>query len=298
MALPQVSESLAGRIEILTLLPLSQAELNQRPSQFLKCALTQTWPLQVSSGVNSELTAQVLTGGFPEMQQRSEASRRQAWARAYTTTLVERDIRDLAQLEQIRQVPQLLAIAAQLSGQLLNLTQIGGQIGLDAKTVAKYLDLLERLFLVRRLPAWSRNHLKRLTKTPKLHFIDSGLQSTLTGLTADAVFMDRSRFGATLETWVYGELLKILSLTPEPWFLSHYRDNLKHEVDFVLESPSQQVLGIEVKAAASVQAQDFKNLRVLREHCGKQFVSGIVLYNGSHAISFGEQFWAIPLQML
>jgi predicted AAA+ superfamily ATPase len=298
MALPQVSESLAGRIEILTLLPLSQAELNQRPSQFLKCALTQTWPLQVSSAVNSELTAQVLTGGFPEMQQRSEASRRQAWARAYTTTLVERDIRDLAQLEQIRQVPQLLAIAAELSGQLLNLTQIGGQIGLDAKTVAKYLDLLERLFLVRRLPAWSRNHLKRLTKTPKLHFIDSGLQSTLTGLTADAVFMDRSRFGATLETWVYGELLKILSLTPEPWFLSHYRDNLKHEVDFVLESPSQQVLGIEVKAAASVQAQDFKNLRVLREHCGKQFVSGIVLYNGSHAISFGEQFWAIPLQML
>ena len=299
MALPQIADSLAGRVDILTLLPLSHSELTRRPSEFLSRARTQDWPLNASSQPEqTDLTQQVLAGGYPEMRQRATAARRQAWARAYLNTLIERDIQDIAHIDQLSQVPQLLSIAAELSGQLVNLSQIGGQIGLNTKTVDKYIGILEKLFLVRRLPAWSRNELSRLIKTPKLHFLDAGLQSTLTRLTPELVLTQRTRFGATLETWVHGELRKLLSLIPEPWFLSHYRDKDQNEVDFVLESPLREVLGIEVKAAASVHMSDFKGLRKLQEAAGSQFVTGIVLYDGDKALSFGDGLWAVPLDRL
>lgn len=299
MALPQIADSLAGRVEILTLLPLSHSELARRPNTFLSRARAQSWSLTpISALAPMDTTQQVLAGGYPEMQQRATPARRQAWARAYMTTLIERDIQDIAQIDQTSQVPQLLSIAAELSGQLINLSQIGGQINLNGKTVDKYLGILEKLFLVRRLPAWSRNELSRLIKTPKIHFLDAGLQSTLTRLTPELVVTQRTRFGATLETWVYGELLKLLSLTPETWFLSHYRDKDQVEVDFVLESPLREIIGIEVKAAASVQLSDFKGLRRLREIAGSQFVTGIVLYDGTRALPFGDGLWAVPLNQL
>lgn len=299
MALPQIADSLAGRVEILTLLPLSHSELARRPNDFLNQSLSQSWSLTPPAGGQPiDTIQQVLAGGYPEMQQRATPARRQAWARAYMTTLIERDIQDVAQIDQIRQIPQLLSIAAELSGQLMNLSQIGGQLNLNGKTVDKYLGILEKLFLVRRLPAWSRNELSRLIKAPKIHFLDAGLQSTLTRLTPELAVTQRTRFGATLETWVYGELLKLLSITPETWFLSHYRDKDQVEVDFVLESPLREIIGIEVKAAASVQFNDFKGLRRLREIVGPQFVTGIVLYDGIHALPFGEGLWAVPLNQL
>ena len=259
----------------------------------------QSWPPRAAAPLQPAGTVQqVLCGGYPEMLQRATPARRQAWARAYMTTLLERDIQDIAQIEQLSQIPQLLSIAAELSGQLVNLSQVGGQIGLNGKTVDKYLGILEKLFLVRRLPAWSRNELSRLIKAPKLHFLDAGLQSTLTRLTPELALTQRARFGATLETWVYGELLKLLSITPEPWFLSHFRDKDQVEVDFVLESPLREVIGIEVKAAASVNSGDFKGLRRLRELVGVPFVTGIVLYDGALALSFGDGLWAVPLNRL
>jgi len=184
--------------------------------------------------------------------------------------LIERDIQDVAQVDQLSQAPQLLSIAAELSGQLVNLSHVGGQIGLNSKTVDKYLGILETFFLVRRLPAWSRNQLGRLIKARKIHFLDAGLQSKLTRLTPELASTQRTRFGATLETWVYGELLKSLSIMPETRLLSHYRDKNQVEVDFVLESP-------------------------LREIVGKQFMTGIVLCDGTHALSFGDGLEAVPL---
>lgn len=302
MALPQVADSLAGRMALHTLLPLSQAEIMLRPNDFLVRALEQNWLTRPQSAPDTQqgndLIAQVLAGGYPEMLQRTSTLRRQAWARAYVTTLVERDIRDIAQLDQLRQVPQLVNVAAELSGQLLNSAQIGGHIGLNHKTVEKYLGLLEKLYLVQRLPAWSRNELKRLIKTPKLHFLDAGLQSTLTRLTPQLAHTQRTRFGATLETWVYAEMLKLLSITPESWFLSHFRDKDQVEVDFVLESSMREIIGIEVKASATVQNSDFKGLRRLKDLAGSPFVTGIVLYDGNHALSFGDGLWAIPLAFL
>lgn len=299
MALPTVADSLAGRVEIHTLLPLSNAEIAARPADFVERLLRGDWPSAAASAEKGEdCVDRVLAGGYPEMRLRATPARRQAWARAYLATLVERDVRDVADIAQTAKIPQLLAILAHLSGQLLNLQQIGGQIGLDGKTVEKYIGILEKMFLVRRLPAWSGNRLNRLIKTPKLHFLDAGLQASLVQLTPERALLDRARFGATLETWVYGELLKTLALGQEPWFLFHYRDKDQVEVDFVLESPLGEIVGIEVKASATVGAADFNGLRRLAALCPERFRAGVVLYDGEYVLPFGDGLHAVPLSRL
>jgi hypothetical protein len=283
------------------LLPLSNAEIAGREPNFLERAQAQDWSAPAREdvpGVGDALVLHVLAGGYPEMRSRATPRRRQAWAQAYLTTLVERDIQDVARIEEAARIPQLTAILAMMSGQLLNLSQIGGQLGLNVHTAEKYIGILEKLFLVRRLPAWGRNELSRLVKTPKLHFLDAGLHSALVRANADLLRNERNRFGPILESWVFGELLKIASLAPGQWFLSHYRDKDQVEVDFVLESPLRSIIGIEVKASATVTAGDFKGLRRLREHCKDAFVSGIVLYDGPSALPFGDGLWAVPLGWL
>lgn len=304
LALPLISESLAGRMEVLNLLPLSQPELRGRPSDFLRRAVAQDWPISLPEWITPEVHGQrdmvlhVLAGGYPEMRSRPNPARRSAWAKAYIQTLVERDVRDVAQIEHLSQLPHLLEVVAAHGGQLFNATQIGGQLAMDARKVDKYLGVLEKLFLVQRLPAWSRNELSRLVKAPKLHFLDAGLQAALMRLTPEMLIKHRDRWGAVLETWVYGELRKNLTLSEDTWFLAHYRDKDQVEVDFVLESPLREVIGVEVKAAATVSATDFRGLRRLKEHTGKDFLTGIVLYDGDKALSFGDGLWAVPLAAL
>lgn len=304
LTLPSVADSLAGRMEVHALLPLSQSEVQGRQSDFLRRALAHDWPLSHPAWVTPEVNGQrdlvlnVLAGGYPEMRSRPTPARRSAWAKAYVQALVERDVQDMAQLDHLSQVPRLLEVAAAHCSQLFNASQIGAQLSMDARTVEKYLGILEKLFLVQRLPAWSRNELTRLIKAPKLHFLDAGLQAALTRLTPAMLGKHRERWGAVLETWVYAELRKNLALNDDPWYLAHYRDKDQVEVDFVVESPLREVLGIEVKAAATVTAADFKGLRRLQEHTGQDFIAGIVLYDGDKALPFGEGLWAVPLAAL
>lgn len=304
LALPSIADSLAGRMEVHNLLPLSQTELQRRPSDFLRRVQAHDWPLTHPQWVIPEVNGRrdtvlnALAGGYPEMRSRATPARRSAWAKAYIQTLVERDVQDLAQIEHLSQIPRLLEVAAAHCGQLFNATQIGAQLSMDARTVEKYLGVLEKLFLVQRLPAWGRNELGRLIKTPKLHFLDAGLQATLMRFTSDMLIKHRQRWGSVLETWVYAELRKILALTDESWYLAHYRDKDQVEVDFVLESPLREVIGIEVKAAATVSGTDFRGLRRLKDQVGDDFVAGIVLYDGVKALSLGDGLWAVPLAAL
>jgi predicted AAA+ superfamily ATPase len=262
-----------------------------------KHTLEQDWPASLRRQ-SLPLQELVLAGGYPEMRERATLARRQSWARSYMTHMMERDVLDIANIDQLTQIPKLLSLLATQCAQLLNYTQLGGQVGLNAKTADKYIGILERLFLVQRLPAWSHHESSRLIKTPKLHFLDAGLQATLTRLTPDLLITQRERWGATLETWVYAELRKNLALNGDPWYLSHYRDKDQVEVDFVLESPLRQLIGIEVKASATVQQHDFKGLRKLKAQTGSDFITGIVLYDGTHALPFGNGLWAIPLSAL
>lgn len=296
---------LAGRMEIVTLLPLSQAEINRQPSPFMAHALAQSWPTQAPAPCTADArTERVLCGGYPEMLSRPQSARRSAWANAYLKAVLQRDLRDVADIEKLHTMAPLLTLLAHLSGELCNFAQIGAQLGLDSKTVQKYVALLEHIFLVKRVPPWGRNALGRLIKSHKLHFIDAGLQASLTRLTPARAVLDRTRFGPTLETWVFGELQKTINSLPgdaslnDAWEIFHFRDAKQNEVDFVLENQAQQILGIEVKAAASVSSRDFKGLRRLQEIAGNAFLSGLVLYDGERALPFGPHMWAIPLSLL
>ena len=194
--------------------------------------------------------------------------------------IVQRDVRDIADVEKLSQMPRLFQVLAHHSAQLTNLTQMGGKIGLDAKTTGKYVAILEQLFLVRRIDPWFRNRIKRLVKTPKLHFLDAGLLAATLRVSAERIARDRALLGPIVETFVFSEVIKQLAWIDEPCTLHHYRDKDQDEVDLVVESHTGALVGIEVKAAASVNAADFKGLRKLAGASGGDFRLGVVLYDG------------------
>jgi predicted AAA+ superfamily ATPase len=298
LALPQVSESLAGRMETVSLLPLSQVEVRAGKPSFLKTVFAGRIMRPRHALAGDELVSAVLTGGYPEMLRRGTPSRRQAWAREYLKALLQRDVRDIAGVEKLDGMSRLFRVLAHQSGGLVNFTQAGGRIGLDEKTARKYVTIFEQLFVVRRVEPWLRNRLKRLVKTPKLHFLDSGLLAATLGGTPARIARDRAILGPLLEAFVYSEILK-----QADWFgggcaVHHFRDKDGDEVDFVAENDEGAVAGIEVKAAATVGRGDFKGLRKLADACGDGFRLGIVLYDGDEVVPFGEKMYAAPVSCL
>jgi predicted AAA+ superfamily ATPase len=297
MTLPRVADSLAGRMEVVRLLPLAQAEIAGTPSTFLEQVFQGRVPAPVRPILGEALLETVLAGGYPEALARS-GGRRQDWYLDYTDAIVQRDVREVAQIEQIRQMPRLLRVLAEYAGQLVNYTQIGGPLGLSHVTTRKYTDIFESLFLIRSVQPWFANTLKRLTRTAKLHFLDAGLLAALRDLTPDGLRRDRSAFGAVLETFVLAEVLKLASWGPDRLEVSFFRDKERNEVDIVLENRRGQVVGLEVKAAATVSRSDFSGLRRLAEACGDRFRLGLVLYDHDQCVPFGERLFAAPLSCL
>ena len=240
----------------------------------------------------------VLAGGYPEALTRSAWRRRQSWYLDYIEAIVQRDVRDIARIDQLNLMPRLMRVLAEHSGQLVNYSGFGAPLGMNHVTVQKYVGVLESLFLICTLPPWYTNALKRLTKSPKLHFLDSGLLAALQGLTPERIRRDRQHFGPLLETFVFGEILKLASWTGTRHAFSHFRDKQRNEVDIVIEDERGQIVGIEVKAAATVTADDFSGLRRLAAGAGKNFASGLVLYDGDRTVPFGERMAAVPVSAL
>ena len=298
LTLPQVSESLAGRMEIVNLMPISRAETLGKLPSFLKEAFNGKLVKPGPDIEGDQLVHPVLVGGYPEMLRREDFRRRQAWARDYVKAIVQRDVRDIAEVEKLDQLPRLLQALAHQSGQLTNFTQIGGQIGMDDKTTRKYTGILEQLFLVQRVSPWFRNELKRLIKTPKLHFVDSGLLATLLALTTEQIAKDRSTFGALLETFVFAEVMKQITWSDEGYTLHHYRDKDQDEIDIVVEDEHGALVGVEVKASATVHASDFKGIMKLLDICGDDLKLGIVMYDGTKVVPFGDRLFAAPISCL
>lgn len=300
LSLPSIADSLAGRMEIVELLPFSQAELRGQPSGLLPRLFASKLPQAEARAPLGAPTLEqrVLLGGYPEMLARALPARRQAWARDYVRAIVQRDVRDIAQIDKLDKLPLLLRATAQQSAQLANFNQLAGQLGMDAKTARKYAGILEQVFLIKRLEPWANNYLSRLVKTPKLHLLDTGLLATLRGLTHERLIRDRKAWGVLLETFVHAELLKMLPLQDQACRLFHYRDKDQLEVDVVLETDGGDVAGFEVKAAASVNAGDFTGLRKLAKLSGGAFIGGMVLYDGAHVASFGGNLHAVPFSAL
>lgn len=298
MTVPRLSESLAGRMEILPLFPFSAGELVGHREGFVKRLFDGTLARAVPVATPDELGVRLVRGGYPEAVQRGAEDRRGAWFASYISTILQRDVRDLARVDGLHALPNLLKLLAARSSGLLNLADLSRDAGLPHTTLTRYLALLETVFLVHRLPAWSPNLGKRLVKSAKLHLVDTGLACHLLATDAERLAADRSLLGRILETFVVGELRKQLSWADPRTALHHFRTAAGSEVDVVLERPDGSVAGVEVKARATVSSDDFAALRGLRDQLGKKFIAGVVLYIGDQLLPSGDKLWLVPLPAL
>ena len=301
---PQLSDSLAGRIQIVPLHPLTQYELTGRsdPSRpdadFLNALFGDGFPIFQCERLGGQLVERIVAGGYPAALERPTARRSANWYRDYVEALVQRDARDMTRVRSLDVLPRLLRAAAAQTAQLFNLSSLASPFELSRPSIGDYVTLLERLFLLERLPAWHGNRLKRLVKSPKLHLTDTGLAAALLGADAKALAADGTLLGHFLETFAFRELRREASWQDTPIEFFHFRDKDGAETDIVMEQASGAVAGVEIKAAASVSSRDFRGLRKLERAAGNRFVRGVVLYDGETAIPFGDRLHAVPMSRL
>ncbi|HEY4809882.1 MAG TPA: ATP-binding protein [Solirubrobacteraceae bacterium] len=295
--IPTVADALPGRVDYLTLWPLTQGEVRGRPESFLASLFagefSRIGDAPVGRGEYAEI---LLAGGFPEARTRTAAARRRFFA-SYVTSIVERDVADTSRVHDPTSVGTLLGLVAARSGSLARYDALAREAGIDGKTAKGHLAVLERLFLVRIRQPWHVNLGKRQVKAPKLYVADPGLLAALIGADERRLREDDGFAGALFETFVATELERQASWAPEALRFWHFRE-ADREVDVIVERPSGEVAGIEVKASATVRAQDFRGLVHMRERLGKRLVAGVVLYAGEQTLPFGEGLWALPLSAL
>ncbi|MGA3169900.1 MAG: ATP-binding protein [Chthoniobacteraceae bacterium] len=300
MVLPKVAESLAGRMEILTLWPFSQGEVEGRHEGFIDACFARDFKPRAFTGSDwPSLAERIVVGGYPEALARKEARRRQAWFGSYVTAILERDVRDITNIHGLRELPVLLRLIAARAANVLNITDLARDAGnTPHTTMQRYWALLEAVFLVQTLPAWSGNLSKQLSKAPKILINDTGLLCHLVGLDAQRLKEDSLMTGAVLENFVAMELIKQAGWSRTRPGIFHYRTQKQQEVDLVLEDSRGRLVGIEVKKSASPSDHDFKGLRFLSQETGKKFVRGILLYTGAESVSFGSNLHAVPVSAL
>ena len=296
LLLPKLSESLAGRLEVLRLHPLSQVEMHRGQTQFLEQLFTADFKFATTARLGPDLAALMVSGGFPAALARL-GSRRRTWYQAYMQTLIQRDVRDLARIAALDIMPRLLQLAARQTAHLFNVSELASPFGVSRPTIRDYLTLLERVFLVDLLPPWHVRDINTLVKTPKLHLGDTGLVAALLKVDAASLYANRDLFGQLLETFVFQELRRQSSALHDSIGFFHFRHRDNHEVDIVLEQDTH-LAGVEVKASATVREDDFRGLRKLQEIAGDRFACGVVLYDGEVSLRFGPKLFAMPMATL
>jgi predicted AAA+ superfamily ATPase len=297
--LPRLADSLAGRMEVKTLWPLSQGEIDGHVETFVDDLFAATWsPKVVASVSRKDLITRILRGGFPEAVARRDSDRRTEWFASYVKTMLERDVRDLANVEALTAIPNLLSLLASRIGGLHNSAEVSRSIGVPSTTVARHLALLETIYMVGRLPGWWSKRSHRLIRAPKLLLADSGVAAHLTRCDEALLEAEPVRLGPLLENFVVMEILKQASWSKERPELSHFRTAGGREVDLVLEGRGGRIVGVEIKATATPRADDFRGLETLREVAGTSFVRGVLLHGGRDVLPFGDRMLAVPLGAL
>ncbi|MCE8019266.1 ATP-binding protein [Halomonas sp. MCCC 1A11036] len=299
LLLPKAQDSLAGRMEVIYLHPMAEQE--KRISQFsllAKLIEGNLSPKMAADAIPLPPAAEIICqGGYPEPNRRPPHRARQ-WYRQYLNAIIQRDVRDIASIQDEDGMLRLVELLAYRTANLLNVSTLGKELGMERGTVTKYLSILERLFLIQQLPAWHRNHAKRLIKSPKLHLVDTGLAAALTRLAPSQWLTQAERFGALLESHVVAQLMAQATWVDPELHFSHYRDKDQVEVDLVIER-GQELWGVEVKRAASVQAKDAAGLARLADQAGKHFQGGMLIYTGHHCLRLKVPgCYAVPIGML
>lgn len=299
-ALHQIPDLLPGRAETIELWPLSQGELDRTREGFVDAVFEHGADLSPRSSElrRADYLGRALTGGYPEAVRRADLGRRARFFESYLGDLIRRDVRQVSDVGRPADMRRLLnAVAAQMAS-LAVPAALAGRLQIPASTLKRYLDLLELLFVVRRIPAWSTNLTTRAVSTPKMIVTDSGLAGHLAGITLKRATRPTTPIGPILENFVLSELARQLSWTVEPVHLYHYRDRDGYEVDAVLEHAAGDVVAIEVKAAETVRNEDFRGIRHLARRLGDHLIVGIVLYAGAQTLPFGQRLRALPISAL
>jgi predicted AAA+ superfamily ATPase len=301
LLLPKISESLAGRIEILTLWPFSQGEMAGRRDGLIDALYSPQFrptAARAATTQRDELLYKALVGGYPTAVERPSATRREAWFRSYVATILQRDVRDLANVADLTALPRLLSVIATRAGSLLNFADISRTVSLPQTTLKRYFALLEATYLVQQLRPWARNLGKRVIQTPKVYLNDTGLLAYLLGLTVERLKTETNLVGPLLENFVVMELFKQAAWSETQPEIFYWRTASGQEVDIVLEDRAGRVVGIEVKASATLGRNDVRGLDALSKAVGKNWVRGVVLYTGTTVIPFSENLHGIPLSLL
>lgn len=299
-ALQDIPDVLPGRSETIELWPLSQGEIDGSTDRFIDAVFDEGADLAVPTSdlTKDDYLQRALRGGYPEAVRRADPGRRARFFEAYASDLINRDVRQVSEIERPDDMRRLLNVVAAQMACLLVPGTLAGELNIPASTLKRYVDLLELLFIIRRIPAWSTNLTTRAVATPKLLVIDSGLAGHLAGITIRRARRPTTPVGPLMENFVMGELARQLGWAAEQVRLYHYRDRDGYEVDAVLEHASGDVVAVEVKAAETIRREDFRGIQRLYRRLGDRLVAGIVLYAGAAPLPFGERLRAWPISAL
>ncbi len=300
LSLPRVADALVGRVETITLWPLSQAEIEGSRGNLVDALFAGKPPSISGAPVGRDAwLGRALAGGMPEARERPEGHRRDAWFASYLETLVERDVRDLADIRALDEVPALLTLVASRSTAPLNVAALSGELRISEASVRRYLALLDAVFALLRVPAWRRNLGRRATAAPKYQLVDAGLAAHLLSLDRHRLESDKALAGGLLETFVRMELVKLAASSGARPNTFHFRTRGGSlEVDAVMERRGGQLVGLEIKASATPSKGDFRGLEELRDNRGDDFAAGIVVHSGEQTLPFGDRMWAVPVSSL
>ena len=295
LGLRDLPDTLPGRMETIELWPFSQGEIDSTADSFIDTVFRLGPEIRHESAVTrADYADRIVRGGLPEAVARTDPRRRGRFFDAYVQNLIDREVRQLAEIERAPQLSTLIRLLAARSGLLVAAGSLESDLHISRPTVARYMRLLEEVFLIKRVPGWSRNVGTRATAAPKLIFVDSGIAARLLAVDAHTLRRPGAPFGALLEGFVLSELTRQLTWSAELADLYHYRDHNKVEVDAVIENRRGLVVGIEVKAASTIRSEDFNGLRRLADKLGQEFLAGLVLYTGGATLPFGPKLRAVP----
>jgi predicted AAA+ superfamily ATPase len=300
LSVPTLSESLAGRAAFLDLWPLSMAERTGGPADFVSKVFAGGGQAAQESGwTRDSYIRAICAGGYPEVIPLTSAVVRRAWYDGYLTTVINRDISEFAEIGRASALPRLLGLVAARAGSPMVVADLARDADLDRATTRNYLTYLDAVFLTTEVAAWSANLTSRLSRTPEVFVTDSGLAAHLLGVSAaDLRRVGHPALGGLVETFVFTELLKLRTVSDVPFSIWQLREGQQREVDFVLEGPGGEVIGIEVKSTTSPSAEAARHLRWLKEKVGDRFRAGIVFHMGTRSSSFGDGIQAVPISAL
>jgi len=303
MRMQKITESLAGRMVRYKLHPLSNAEIGNRDENIVEQLFDREFGGLHSHASLMEVLQSTIRGGYPEIID-YERELRDDWFASYVESRIQKDILELKSisLSKLHLIKSLLQLLATYDAELLNYDRIAKKLQIDNKTVVSYIALLEAMYIIKIVPSYHLNASLRVIKSPKIHFLDTGLLCCLLHVDSENLFLHKDeKYGSLIENFVYSELLKEASYAKSRVDIYHFRDLRKREVDLVLEHRNGGIIGIEVKAKATIKKDDLKGMIELAKASKDRFVQGIVFYGGDEVTPIvvdGLLFYAVPLGVL